>query len=181
VLVERAGAESKWLREVDYKGLVNFIRMKDCPEEVIPKVLVIVDHVIYIDTSDELTFELVRGCEVVPIIWAFREQYFGLVMNIMVNLACQEQYKQDLDPYVHLIFLNVSLTNKTYLLYQFINNWFSSQAYELRTSRDQLIVKILADSAENDRKTVELEAAIWIRLVENNNLAVPRRIVEHDN
>lgn len=90
VLVEREKEDCRWLREVDYKGLVNLIRLKDCPEELIPKVLIIVDHIIYMDVEDELTFELVKGCELVPILWTFRERYFGLVMNILANLACQE-------------------------------------------------------------------------------------------
>lgn len=67
------------------------------------------------------------------------------------------------------------------MLYQFVYNWFSSQAFEIRNSRDSLIIRVLSKSKDEDPKTIELEAAIWIRLVENNEVTVPRRIVEHEN
>jgi hypothetical protein len=87
----------------------------------------------------------------------------------------------DLDSYVYLIFLNVRLTNQVSLVNRFIYNWFSSQDFEIRDSRDNLMIKILTKSEETKTKIVEEEAAIWIKLIEVNKLTVPRKVVEHDN
>jgi hypothetical protein len=31
ILIEQSGAECKWLQRVDYKGLVNLLRLRECP------------------------------------------------------------------------------------------------------------------------------------------------------
>lgn len=48
------------------------LREKGCPSEIIDKIFVIVDHVICVDTRDDLTFELVKQCELIPTIWTRR-------------------------------------------------------------------------------------------------------------
>lgn len=51
-LVEHAERNSKWLKRMDLKGFVNLLREKECPIEVATKILLIVDHLIFLDNSE---------------------------------------------------------------------------------------------------------------------------------
>jgi hypothetical protein len=182
LLVENSNNSCKWLDRIDYKGLVNLLRYKQCPAEIAYKIFVIVDHLIVNDTNDEkFTFEFVKSCELVPVIWTLKNEYYGFVINILSNLATMSDFKKDLEPYVHNIFISLKYQSNNYHLYQFIYNWFSSQNFEIRESKDQLIVSILGESTETDEKIIDLESLLWLQLIRNNELRVPLRILEHDN
>lgn len=87
-LVEQADRRSKWLQRIDLKGFVNLLRERDCPIDISLKILLIIDHLIYLDNSDaDFSFELVRGCELLPVIWGIHKVHFMVISNIICNIA----------------------------------------------------------------------------------------------
>ncbi len=72
ILVERSDINNKWIRQIDYKGLINLLREKGCPSEIVRKIFIMIDHVIFIDKKNEITYDLVKNCELLPTIWTHR-------------------------------------------------------------------------------------------------------------
>jgi len=108
--------------------------------------LSLIDHLIFSDENDKYSFGFIKNCDLLPTLWSLRKDYLGYVLNIFTNIAYSRQFKSDLNPYVHNIFITLKYESNNILVFNFIYNWFSSQDFEVLESRDKLILQLLRDS-----------------------------------
>lgn len=101
-------------------------------------------------------------------LWTLRDDFPEYVMNIMCNLALDENLKPLLEKYAHNVFLKLRLDQNDFIFFTFMYNWLSSQDFEIRTSKDKLMVQSLAESEQKDEKGVELECMLWYQLARHN-------------
>ena len=57
---------------VKFGNMVELLSLKDCPIEINQKVLIIIDHFIYMDVSGELTIYLVKHLSLIDRLWGLR-------------------------------------------------------------------------------------------------------------
>lgn len=87
-----------------------------------------------------------RGCELLPIIWAIKEKHFLIIANIICNLALMEDFHQDMAPYLHHFSLAFRYEKSPFLLLQLMYNWLHAKQFDLASSQDKLILTFLQEN-----------------------------------
>ena len=73
--------------KINFGYMVELLSLKDCPIEINQKILIIVDHFIYLDVSGQLTIYLVKHLSLIDRLWGLRASSYLDIMNIFCNLA----------------------------------------------------------------------------------------------
>lgn len=117
----------KFIDIIDYAKMIHILTIKNFSSKIKEAILSMIDHLIYRDEDDKYSFGFVKNCDLLSNLWTLRKDYLGYVLNIFSNLAYSSQFKSDLSPFVHSIFLSLKFDANNILYYNFIYNWFSSQ------------------------------------------------------
>ena len=131
-----------------------------------------------------------RGCELLPVIWAIKEDHFLIVSNIICNIPTMQQFHEDMAPYLHHYFLAFRYDKSSYLLLHLMYNWLFAKEFRLGTSQDRLIITFLQDFKHRqramqpefkDEKAEGLESLLWLSLIAANDIEIPSYVLEYDN
>lgn len=149
---------------MQYRRMVDLLSIKSCSVEIKESILLIVDHLLYVDEKGDISYHLVKECDLIDRLWGLRESSYSYIMNIFCNLALDESFKSELSSYLHRIFINLKYNKADRFLYTLAYNWFHSQEFQIRTSLEKLILMQLRESEETDEKIVGYECMLWCRL-----------------